>query len=169
MTTVLSCRCMPVSSLVELVLLRHGIAEARLNGLDHPERALTTLGRQRTRLMIETLVGRGLEVDRLITSPYRRAMETAQIALQAGLAPVLDVDEQLSPGGEPLALLQGLRGRIALVGHEPDLGHLACRLLGLTSGLIVLKKAGLVQLRSAAEGWQLAGLLRPGQVLDRQV
>ena len=66
-------------------------------------------------------------------------------------------------------LLQGLRGRIALVGHEPDLGHLACRLLGLTSGSIVLKKAGLVQLRSAAEGWQLAGLLRPGQVLDRQV
>ena len=75
MTTVLSCRCMPVSSLVELVLLRHGIAEARLNGLDHPERALTTLGRQRTRLMMETLVGRGLEVDRLITSPFRRAMD----------------------------------------------------------------------------------------------
>ena len=169
MTTVLSCRCMPVSSLVELVLLRHGIAEARLNGLDHPERALTTLGRQRTGLMVETLAGRGLEVDRLITSPFRRAMETAQIALQAGLAPVLDVDEQLSPGGDPFALLQGLKGRIALVGHEPELGRLACWLLGLTPGSIVLKKAGLVQLRSVAGGWQLTGLLRPGLVLDRQV
>jgi phosphohistidine phosphatase len=30
-----------------------------------------------------------------------------------------------------------------LVGHEPDLGQLACRLLGAPAGAIQLKKAGL--------------------------
>ena len=157
---------MPASSLVDLVLLRHGIAEDRIGGRDHPERALTVVGRQRTRAVVETLVARGLQLDRLITSPYRRALETAELALQAGLAPVLDTDDRLCPGGLPAELMVDLKGRVGLVGHEPDLSALACDLLGMAHGSLLLRKAGLVQLRRAPSGWELRGLFRPGLLLD---
>ena len=157
---------MPASSLVDLVLLRHGIAEDRIGGRDHPERALTVEGRQRTRAVVETLVARGLQLDRLITSPYRRALETAELALQAGLAPVLDTDDRLCPGGLPAELMVDLKGRVGLVGHEPDLSALACDLLGMAHGSLLLRKAGLVQLRRAPSGWELRGLFRPGLLLD---
>ena len=157
---------MPASSLVDLVLLRHGIAEDRIGGRDHPERALTVVGRQRTRAVVETLVARGLQLDRLITSPYRRALETAELALQAGLAPVLDTDDRLCPGGLPAELTVDLKGRVGLVGHEPDLSALACDLLGMAHGSLLLRKAGLVQLRRAPSGWELRGLFRPGLLLD---
>ena len=157
---------MPASSLVDLVLLRHGIAEDRIGGRDHPERALTVLGRQRTRAVVETLVARGLQLDRLITSPYRRALETAELALQAGLAPVLDTDDRLCPGGSPAELMADLKGRVGLVGHEPDLSTLACDLLGMAHGALLLRKAGLVHLRPLQSGWELRGLFRPGLLLD---
>ena len=58
---------MPASNSVDLLLLRHGIAEERLGGLDHPDRALTARGRRRTRAVIDALVCRGVSVERLIT------------------------------------------------------------------------------------------------------
>ena len=59
------------------------------------------------------------------------------------------------------------QGRIDLVGHEPDLGQLACGLLGLMPGCLQLKKAGLVLLRRSEQRWQLDALLRPGLLLER--
>ena len=153
---------MPDSSLVELVLLRHGIAVERVEGSDAADRPLTKRGRRRTQAVIEALVAGGMKLDRLVTSPYDRALETAQIALQAGLAPVLDSDDRLCPGGPAAELLLDHSGSIALVGHEPDLGLLACDLLRLPPGSLRIRKAGLVQLRSRPGGWTLEGLLRPG-------
>ena len=153
---------MPDSSLVELVLLRHGIAVERVEGRDAADRPLTKRGRRRTQAVIEALVAGGMKLDRLVTSPYDRALETAQIALQAGLAPVLDSDDRLCPSGSAAELLLDHSGSIALVGHEPDLGLLACDLLRLPPGSLRIRKAGLVQLRSRPGGWTLEGLLRPG-------
>ena len=153
---------MPDSSLVELVLLRHGIAVERVEGGDTADRPLTAKGRRRTQAVIEALVAGGMELDRLVTSPYDRALETAKIALQAGLAPVLESDDRLCPGGSAAELLLDYSGSIALVGHEPDLGLLACDLLRLPPGSLRIRKAGLVQLRPRSGGWTLEGLLRPG-------
>ena len=76
------------------------------------------------------LVQRGLRLDRLLSSPYRRALQTAELALEAGLAPELAVDERLQPGGALNILVTAFDQRLGLVGHEPDLGDLACGLLG---------------------------------------
>ena len=157
---------MPVSNSADLVLLRHGIAEPRLAGLDHPDRSLTSAGRQRTQRVMAALVQRGLRLDRLISSPYRRALQTAELAVEAGLAPWLAVDERLEPGGALETLLTPFDGCIGLVGHEPDLGDLACGLLGCAPGALVLKKAGVIQLRCSAGQWQLQALLRPALLID---
>ena len=63
------CGCVLSSKWVELFLLRHGIAEERIDGLDHPDRPLTVRGRQRTQAVVAHLAACGLRAERLITSP----------------------------------------------------------------------------------------------------
>ena len=166
MSTNRCCLCMPASNSVDLLLLRHGIAEERPDGLDHPDRALTARGQRRTLAVASALVRRGVQADRLITSPYQRALDTARIAVGAGLAPMLEIDQALVPGGDVLALARRLTGRVCLVGHEPDLSWLAADLLGLPTRAIVLKKAGLVHLQGSDGHWQLQALLRPALLID---
>ncbi|MFO7629070.1 MAG: hypothetical protein R6W06_06045, partial [Prochlorococcaceae cyanobacterium] len=83
----------------------------------------------------------------------------------------------LAPGGDPLPLLElwaaaavapGERGRLLLVGHEPDLGLLAARLIGAPAGSIALRKAGVVVL-TFAPPWCLRLLLSPRSLLLPQV
>ena len=136
----------------ELLLFRHGIAAERAKPSDDlradlkadGERALTAVGLSRSRAVADQLLRLGLGADRLLSSPLVRARQTAEIALAAGLAARLELDGALAPGGDPLPLVLASRcPRLMLVGHEPDLGQLACRLLGAPAGAIQLKKAGL--------------------------
>jgi len=138
-----------------LLLLRHGIAQERCPDRADADRALTSRGRCRTRAVLDRLVERGLRVDRLISSPLLRALQTAEIAVEAGLADAVLSAADLAPGGDPLASLPSwLRPdpgdprplRLMLVGHEPDLSLLAARLLGAPAGSLALRKAGLAQL-----------------------
>jgi len=169
--------------LPQLLLLRHGIAEERSEQRPDAQRALTAAGVRRTTAVLERAVSLGLGAPRLLASPLVRARQTAEIALAVGLAPALELAQGLEPEGDPLPLLQAWLacppvGRLVLVGHEPDLGNLAARLLGAPVGSIVLRKAGLALLerveagppadshRTAAPGfplgpWRLRLLLTP--------
>jgi phosphohistidine phosphatase len=161
----------------QLLLLRHGIAEERRPDRADGQRALTPAGVRRTTSVVERAVALGLEAQRMLSSPLVRARQTAEIALAARLAPTLELAHGLEPGGDPLPLLQGLRaGRLLLVGHEPDLGDLAARLLGAPAGAIALRKAGMALLElpaGAPEGqrlpalghWRLKLLLTPKVLL----
>lgn len=138
----------------ELWLLRHGIAQERQPERPDAGRALTAAGRDRTAAVLDRLVAAGLRADRLISSPFCRARQTAELALAAGMAPGLELAEALAPGGDPRPLLvhgwpEPIR-RLLLVGHEPDLGDLAAWLIGAPAGAIRLRKAGLLVLRLAA-------------------
>jgi len=146
----------------ELLLLRHGIAEERGGGGPDSERALTGRGRRRTERVARRLVDLGLAVDRLLSSPLVRARQTAEIAVAVGLAPELELCGALAPGADPLPQLQAWwphaaaaaqpPRRLGLVGHEPDLGRLAARLIGAREGALALRKAGVVLLELAGAG-----------------
>ena len=177
----MGCTSRPGSVLVELLLLRHGIAEERCPERVDGERALTAVGRSRTRAVAERLVQLGLGCDQLVTSPLVRARQTAEIGLAAGLlvegSPSLRVDAALAPGGDPLPLVaefqraapaQNRLQRLALVGHEPDLGALAAQLIGAPEGAIVLKKAGIALLLLGPGRGQLKLLMAPRQLLGTQ-
>ena len=167
----------------ELLLLRHGIAEERSPARADTGRELTAAGRARTRAVLEQAARLDLRADRLFSSPLVRAWQTAEIAREAGLAPAIELAQALEPGGDPLPLLPGwlTKGggspscRLLLVGHEPDLGLLASRLLGAPPGAIALRKAGLALLRFPVleVGGSLAGtaslewLMRPKLWLPR--
>lgn len=130
----------------ELLLLRHGIAEERAPGLEETQRALTPHGRERTARVLERLVALGLTGDALVTSPLRRALQTAELAVQAGLAERLECSDDLAPGADPLPLLARAERRLILVGHEPDLSDLAAALCGAPAGCLRLRKAGVILL-----------------------
>lgn len=82
-----------------------------------------------------------------------------------------------SPRADPSTPAADRPLRLALVGHEPDLGDLAARLLGAPLGSITLRKAGLALLelprsarghlgdQAAAGAWSLQQLLTPRTLL----
>ncbi len=133
-----------MAGLQELLLFRHGIAEERGGPTPEPLRALTPAGIRRTTAVAERLALLGIRADQLISSPLVRARQTAEIAVAAGLAGQLEIDGALAPDGDALALVRSSGAeRLMLVGHEPDLGQLACQVLGAPAGTVTLKKAGL--------------------------
>mgnify|MGYP001430922192 CR=1 FL=1 len=170
-----ACVCVRDSSSVDLLLMRHGIAAERVCGRDHPDRPLTDRGIQRTLEVVRQLRMRDVLADALISSPYRRSRQTAELAIQAGLAKSICLDSALEPGGDPWPLVSRLSGCCLLVGHEPDLSTLAATLIGAPAGSLRLRKAGCCHLswpaglsdpRGQAE---LQALLRPRLLLPRSV
>jgi len=110
-------------------LVRHAKAESSAPGGD-AARCLTAEGRARFLRHLEANAA-GLEVRRIVTSPYARAVETARLLAQATGAPVVE-DQRLgsgaSDGQKLLALAAELGPGSALVGHNPELAeavHLA--------------------------------------------
>ena len=147
----------------ELLLLRHGIAEERLDQLEDAPRQLTPEGVERTSRVIQSLVWLDLTCDLVLSSPLVRARQTAELALAGGLATELELAAALAPLADPLPLLERWLGplsprpgwrRLALVGHEPDLSTLAALLIGVPMAqapqALQLKKAGVALLQCAA-------------------
>ena len=72
-----------------LYLLRHGIAEPRdADGQDDETRALTKAGRQKMQAVARGMLALDLGVERILSSPYLRAKQTAEIVAGALDLPV---------------------------------------------------------------------------------
>jgi phosphohistidine phosphatase len=123
---------------VRLLVIRHAIAEDRAtfarSHKDDAARPLTPEGRSK---MARGAMGLRVvvpELDRLASSPLRRAIETADIIAKAyddlrvervpELAPGTGVDRFIGwLGAQPGT------GTLAVVGHEPDLSKIICALV----------------------------------------
>jgi phosphohistidine phosphatase len=115
---------------VQLLVIRHAPAEDRdafaLTNGDDRERPLTAKGERRMRGGARALARLLPELDVLVSSPLRRALQTATIVANAyGGLEVIRL-EALSPGAsraERVGFLERLDpgARVALVGHAPDL------------------------------------------------
>jgi phosphohistidine phosphatase len=141
-----------MSAPCELYLVRHAIAAER-NGewRDDTKRPLTERGASRFREGVNGLRKLDVMIDEIFTSPLVRAKQTAEL-LAAGVEgkPPVKILDALSPGHTAAAVLSQLgkaakRRRIALVGHEPELGELAAHLLGAGRPL-PFKKGGMCRI-----------------------
>jgi phosphohistidine phosphatase len=95
----------------------------------------------------KALNGLGITFDLIITSPLTRTRQTAEILAEhvQGKPQVVHSDS-LAPAGTPAAVMQEIakharKARVALVGHEPNIGELAARLLGARSPIQFKKGA----------------------------
>src|SRR5262245_63027656 len=119
-------------------LLRHGIAVERGSpGYENDdERPLTAKGERRTRRIAEGMLALGLSYDLILSSPYLRAKQTAEIDAQILKTPEgVQLSDTLTPEGDPRQLIEVVQSDdrapqdIVLVGHEPYLSRLISTLL----------------------------------------
>jgi phosphohistidine phosphatase len=127
---------------VELLIIRHAIAYERDRHRWHDDgaRPLSPLGMRRSRRAAAGLKLITRAPDRLLTSPLVRARQTAKILTEAAGWPPAEESPELLPGAAVQAVFRLLAKdrskRVALVGHQPDLGALlATCLLGNHSGI----------------------------------
>jgi phosphohistidine phosphatase len=132
----------------ELYLIRHGVAAERGDAYpDDTKRPLTNEGIQKLRKEARALLALDVNFDVILTSPLVRTRQTAEtIAAIYKNAPTIVNVQALAPGGTHTAIIDELskqhrRHRIAIVGHEPGIGELASRLLGLRRPLEFKKGA----------------------------
>ena len=150
---------------MNLYVVRHAIAEARPPGPDltrsDADRALTDEGRRRFRLAVDGLARLGVGFDRVFTSPWTRAAQTARLLAPLAAGPTQELAELArGPDADLVALLDGLEAeRVALVGHEPWVSDLVGWLVTGDPGMgfpFALKKGGVAHL----EGRPLPGAMR---------
>lgn len=165
---------------MELYLIRHGIAVDRKPDTKDEERELTAEGREKTLKVAKRLYDLGLRFDLILTSPLVRSRQTAEILHSCGLSSQIESSGYLAPKGKIQDWLNWLEQkqmlatdtRLAIVGHQPDLGQWAeifvwgeARVgVSLTdisqspktrlenSPLLVLKKAGIIGLKLPQTG-----------------
>lgn len=117
---------------MRLVLVRHAVPIEAATRDD--DRWLSTQGRIDARETFAELVRREPAPTRLLSSPLPRAVQTAELLVQAWGAPgLVEIEPRLAHGtvGGLAAYLETLQGAtLCLVGHEPLLSGLAAHLLG---------------------------------------
>ncbi len=118
------------------------------NGAPESKRPLTNAGAEMMKL-----IGKGLnkaldgDVQRIVSSPYTRALQSAQLfheAIAENQRPELEVSDLLTPGCSfhtVKSWLDGQSGTIVLVGHEPDLSWLMQEFCGAETQRVKFGKA----------------------------
>lgn len=141
---------------MDLYILRHAIAASR-EDQSFPrdsDRPLTAKGAAKLRKVVRGMKALSLSFDLILTSPYLRARQTAElVAAELGAATKVERTPHLAPDGNPRTLIDLIasRGRerssILVVGHEPYLSQLISVLLAGDARIaITMKKAGLCKL-----------------------
>ena len=140
---------------MKIFLMRHAVAMEREDfakkNKDDSLRPLIEKGRERTRKMTKQLQLMDENFDMIISSPFLRAMQTAEIVCQGYNIRELHECAELVPSAPPQALAQWLRTEakrarsLLAVGHEPQMSVFASWLVsGYTDSVIELKKAGVI-------------------------
>jgi phosphohistidine phosphatase len=140
---------------MDLYIVRHGIAIDREDPKrpPDPERYLTEDGIEKTKQAAKGVVALGITADVLISSPYVRAMQTAEIfatALGHSKQKIRHSD-LLLPGAEPSLFFRELAkdkqfSSVFVFGHAPHLDELIAAAFGSKHSITALKKSGVAAL-----------------------
>ena len=140
---------------MDILLFRHGIAIDRAHPScpPDPDRFLTDKGRGRTAAAARGLATLDIAPDLIVTSPYVRATQTAELAMEAFEYETkrLHTTEALLPEAEPEDLFDELvalgANAVLCCGHAPNLDLVLAYILGYAEEATALKKAGAAWLR----------------------
>jgi phosphohistidine phosphatase len=132
-------------------LLRHGEAA---DGTPDDERPLTPEGEHQARAAGAALSRLGASIELCLSSPKRRAADTARLACESLDGVEVTLDERLRGGPfDANDLAAGLE-EVLLVGHDPDF---SMAVHSLTGAQVRMKKGGL----AGVERGELLVLMRP--------
>jgi phosphohistidine phosphatase len=150
---------------MEIYILRHGIAEPARPGQADASRRLTAEGKEKLLRILTCARKAGVAPDVLLASPYKRAIETAELAreiLKVSMpiieAKALTPMEAAERAWEEIRIHRDAR-QILLAGHEPQLSSLACYLIGAPGGRVEMKKGALARIDVESRGPRPSGVL----------
>jgi phosphohistidine phosphatase len=136
---------------MQVYLLRHGIAEEGSSNGHDADRALTSEGRRKLRQVLQAAARAGVDPTLILTSPLKRAVQTAEIA-QSVLKHKNDLvpTKALTPGSTVEQVWDEIRAHqnekaLLLVGHNPLFSELAAYLLGTRTLQFEFKKGALLR------------------------
>ena len=143
---------------MQLYIVRHGIAIDREDSKcpSDPERFLTGEGIEKTKEIAKGLATVADTPDLMLTSPYVRAAQTAEIFAAALDYPKNKIrqTDSLLPGAEAMQLFRELakdkdQSTVFVFGHAPLLDEILATAVGSKHHITALKKAGvaLVELK----------------------
>ncbi len=163
---------------MDIYILRHAVAVSRekYQGCEDAARPLTPKGEKEMRKAAKGMRKMGVEFDLMLSSPYLRCAQTAQIVSKVfKRTEEIEFSKHLKPDGSSKDLIDEIsrkyqtKRKLLLIGHEPYLSGLITLWLGGPEGMAIdLKKGGLCKLtanrlshgRCATLEW----LLAPGQL-----
>jgi phosphohistidine phosphatase len=137
---------------MQIYLLRHGIADNARPGQPDAERALTAEGRDKLRRVLKRARIAGVSPDLILSSPYRRALGTADVAVEVlGYAGKVVRTRALVPEATPYEAWEELRSRkgegsILLASHEPLMSSMVAFLLDSPAMQVDMKKGAMVRI-----------------------
>jgi phosphohistidine phosphatase len=141
---------------VEVYILRHGEAGQRSSQPSDRVRPLTSAGKAEILEIAKALKIIGLKFDLVVTSPLKRAYETAMIVSEIfKIVDKVQTWNELAPEGkrtEVYSKISKLKedSAVLIVGHQPLLGEIVNDIIhkGKSSPCnLLLKKGGLVRIR----------------------
>ena len=150
---------------MEIYLLRHGIAEEKSATGRDADRRLTDEGRQKLRRVLECAHSAGVSPSLILSSPLRRAVDTAEIAArELGYEGKIVRTDALVPGSTPHDLWQELRqhrdeAAILLTGHDPLFTSAVAYLLGSSHHMVHFRKGALIRIDADSMGAEPHGVL----------
>ena len=138
---------------MNLYIIRHAIAVEEDSSGDDSQRSLTDKGRKKMRQIAKGLRILGVEFDMILSSPYVRARETAEVLNDVFKnKKQIAFSEHLVPMGDPTALIAEIKEKysvndLAIVGHQPLLTNFISLLSAKGAHVDVeLKKGGVCRL-----------------------
>jgi phosphohistidine phosphatase len=151
---------------MQIFLLRHGIAEDKSPSGRDADRRLTDEGRAKLRRILERAHGAGVRPSLILSSPLKRAVETAEIAArELGYDGKIVRVGALSPDASPSEVWAEIRKRpdesaILLAGHEPLFSATVAYMLGSTRAMVDFRKGALVRIDVEGLGASPSGILQ---------
>jgi phosphohistidine phosphatase len=154
---------------MNLYLMRHANAGiARGNSLLDAKRSLIKEGKEQCMLMARVLSALNVQVDAILSSPLKRALQTAQfVGTELGYDGKVEISQALAPDADYAAFQDMLanyadREGVLVVGHNPNLfqflGHM---ITGNGGASIRLRKGSVARIDFASHPPRLHWLIDP--------
>jgi phosphohistidine phosphatase len=121
---------------MNLYLLRHASAGTRrVNPLVDAKRPLDKEGKKQCLLLGNALVAMGVQFDLIISSPLKRALQTASlVGTETGYEQTIQLSDAIAPSATFASFQRMIEGylerdNILIVGHDPNISAFAGRLI----------------------------------------
>lgn len=133
--------------MISLIIVRHGDAEPQIEGKDDKDRKLVKKGIKQMKRVANFLDEMKINVDRVISSPYLRAYQSAEAIIDKLGVDNLKIEtyDDLIPDKDPSSFVEKVKdfqdqSTVLIVGHEPFLSNF---IKTLTGANVELKKGGI--------------------------